>query len=70
MRILTENAENMLVCNFCNCVYEYDNKDLMLVASNVVRVICPKCGQPTMLVFETKLKEVNIIEVTENDRDK
>lgn len=68
MKIIEDG--NIIHCNFCECVYSYNNEDLRPIAQNVLCVTCPKCGQQVMIVPELKLKETRIVEVTGNDNSK
>lgn len=59
MRILTENKENVICCNTCDCLYEYESTDLKLMLNGCL-IECPKCGQHQILVTKN-LKPADIV---------
>ena len=51
MKIITGKT---MTCHTCDTTYEYDDNDLIKIPAYpcMSQIICPKCGQVTILVAE------------------
>lgn len=68
MRILSENKENVVTCRECECVYEYDKSDLLpILGSSYCVLVCPKCGQQMIMVYEMTEREADRVIDVEGD---
>lgn len=70
MKILSEDNEHVVTCNVCNCVYKYEKNDLLpVVGTNYLVVVCPKCGQQMIMVYEMSEREADKVIVVEGEED-
>lgn len=54
---IVDNIENLIECP-CGTAYTFNEKDLRMVNIGTLGVACPKCGQMSFVVTETKLKVI------------
>lgn len=63
LRVLKENKDDIVMCRTCNCVYDYEYNDLLILPGVGYLVRCPKCGQELILVNDELREKELIVEV-------
>lgn len=63
VKILAENKDRVVNCKHCDCLYEYEYKDALLIGVGVVGIVCPKCETMTMFKVTTQFKEIEQTEI-------
>ena len=63
MRVIKDSKDDVVICRSCECVYDYETNDLILLPGVGFLVSCPKCGQQLILVNDELREKELVIEV-------